>query len=171
MPTADSPPPVLPGPAEPYREAATREKLPDAERRWFTRQGDEQKGPYTAEVLARSLHSGVLKRTSLVRAEDEPEWRPVHTFAALAAPLKLTDEGGVAPRGAAQWSQDPRDRHDPTTEGSYRLGFVAGFLGGIIGFVLVRVIAKGDQTKRGAALGFGVSLALTAVRLLLHYAH
>jgi hypothetical protein len=38
--------------------------------------------------------------------------------------------------------------------GSFGLGFLAGFFGGCIGLILVQVIAKGPQTKKGAGAGF-----------------
>jgi hypothetical protein len=43
------------------------------------------------------------------------------------------------------------------------LGFCAGFFGGCIGFILVRMLAKGADTKRGAAIGFGVGMAVGAI--------
>jgi hypothetical protein len=130
----------------PYREPGQRPKLSEAERRWFTRQGDVEKGPYAADVLARSVKSGVLKRTSLVRAEDETEWRAVHTVDVLMAEVK-------APRGAG-WTHDSRDAVAPEDVGSFGLGFAAGLFGGIIGLILVRLIAKGRETKNGVIAGF-----------------
>jgi hypothetical protein len=45
-------------------------------------------------------------------------------------------------------------------QGSLGLGFCAGFFGGCIGLVLVYIIAKGPETKKGAAIGFGVQMVL-----------
>jgi hypothetical protein len=54
------------------------------------------------------------------------------------------------------------------TNGSFGLGFAAGFFGGCIGLILVRVIAKGSETKRGATIGFVVQAAIGLVlRLVL----
>ncbi len=47
-----------------------------------------------------------------------------------------------------------------TTEGSLPLGALAGFFGGCLGLVLVLVLAKGPQTKKGAWIGFGVAIVL-----------
>lgn len=44
--------------------------------------------------------------------------------------------------------------------GSLGLGFVAGFFGGCIGLGLVYSLAKGSETKKGAAIGFGVGVAM-----------
>jgi hypothetical protein len=37
--------------------------------------------------------------------------------------------------------------------GSTGLGFLAGFFGGLLGLILVFVIAKGAKTKKGAIIG------------------
>jgi len=47
--------------------------------------------------------------------------------------------------------------------GSFGLGFAAGFFGGCIGFILVLAIAKGPETKRGAKIGFLVSIVIGAI--------
>lgn len=38
-------------------------------------------------------------------------------------------------------------------EGSIGLGFLAGFFGGLLGLILVLVMAKGAKTKKGAIYG------------------
>lgn len=45
-------------------------------------------------------------------------------------------------------------------EGTFGGGFAAGFFGGCIGFILVLAIAKGEETKRGAKIGFGIQFVL-----------
>lgn len=45
-------------------------------------------------------------------------------------------------------------------KGSVGLGFVAGFFGSCIGLILVLIIAKGPDTKKGAWIGFGVAVVL-----------
>ena len=47
--------------------------------------------------------------------------------------------------------------------GSFGLGFAAGFFGGCIGYLLVRSLAKGEETKKGARIGFIVAIAISAV--------
>ena len=48
----------------------------------------------------------------------------------------------------------------PVTQGSLPLGILAGFFGGCIGLILVLIIAKGPQTKKGAWIGFAVGMVL-----------
>jgi uncharacterized membrane protein YsdA (DUF1294 family) len=48
-------------------------------------------------------------------------------------------------------------------EGSFPLGFLAGFFGGCIGAVLVQILAKGKSTKNGAWTGFAVAVVLSIV--------
>jgi hypothetical protein len=47
--------------------------------------------------------------------------------------------------------------------GSFGLGFAAGFFGGCIGYLLVRALAKGEETKKGARIGFIAAIAVSAV--------
>jgi hypothetical protein len=51
----------------------------------------------------------------------------------------------------------------PMHTGSFGLGFAAGFFGGCIGWILVAVLAKGAETKKGAGIGFGVAVAVGVV--------
>ena len=51
----------------------------------------------------------------------------------------------------------------PAVTGSLPLGFLAGFFGGCIGLILVHLIAKGPETKKGANIGFVVGLAVGAI--------
>lgn len=48
-------------------------------------------------------------------------------------------------------------------QGSFGLGFVAGFFGGCIGLALVYALAKGPDTKKGAGIGFGVAMAIGVI--------
>jgi len=153
-------------PDGPYRAPGERPKLQAADRRWFTRQGSTEKGPYRASVLASSVKDGRLKETTLVRAEDGTEWRPLHQVDPIASILKEPFPGaGAAPssrrRGAA-----------PAPEGTLGGGFAAGFFGGIIGLIIVLWVSKGPATRRGAALGllaqFIVGFFLQVVRLSSH---
>jgi hypothetical protein len=47
--------------------------------------------------------------------------------------------------------------------GSVGLGFAIGLFGACIGLGLVYTLAKGPDTKKGAAIGFGVFLALCVI--------
>ena len=44
--------------------------------------------------------------------------------------------------------------------GNMALGFLAGFFGGCIGYILVNAMAKGKKTKRGAQFGFITQIAV-----------
>lgn len=48
----------------------------------------------------------------------------------------------------------------PPVQGSLPLGIVAGFFGGCIGLILVLIIAKGPQTKKGAWIGFAIGMVI-----------
>jgi hypothetical protein len=51
----------------------------------------------------------------------------------------------------------------PMTQGSLPLGICAGFFGGCIGLILVLIIAKGPQTKKGAWIGFAIGMVLGVI--------
>jgi hypothetical protein len=139
-------------PGVPYRAQGERPKLTDEERRWFTKQGDVVKGPYPTDALVRSVKNGMLKRTALVRGEDEVEWRPLGEVAALTEAIR-------GPR--AGWTADPRDGAViEAPPGTFAGGFAAGFFGGLIGLIVVHAVAKSAETKRGANVGFFVQLAV-----------
>lgn len=75
--------------------------------------------------------------------------------------------GAPPPGGPSPYA--PPMQYAPSTTpggpvvGSFGLGFAAGFFGGCIGFLLVLAIAKGPETKRGAKVGFIVSIVIGAV--------
>jgi hypothetical protein len=145
-----------------YRESAERAPLPAEERRWYTKQGDDIKGPYKEYALVRAVTDNKLRRSTLVRMEGEADWRPLSEVAEL--------ESQVSPlRAAAPFDARGALAHVPT--GSYRPGFAAGFFGGIIGFAAVSIFAHGTETKRGARHGWLVQivtlLGFRAVLLLL----
>jgi hypothetical protein len=48
-------------------------------------------------------------------------------------------------------------------QGNLPLGFCAGFFGGCIGLILVMSIAKGEETKKGAKIGFGAQLVIGGI--------
>jgi hypothetical protein len=151
-------------PPVPYRRPDERRSLTDAERRWFTKQGDIEKGPYATELVASSFKKGMVKRSTLVRAEDETEWRPITSVDALMAAVR-----GPAPRIPGTSSPDPREGADPALDGNFFGGLAAGFFGGCIGLVLVLAIAKGAATRRGVIFGFVAQVFIgIALRALAH---
>jgi hypothetical protein len=148
-----------------YREQGERPALDPSLRRWFTKQGDAEKGPYDEAALVRAVKRGMLSARTLVRAEDQTEWRP------LADVEQLAKKTAPKPLGRQNAAFDPeRDIH-PDARGDFGLGLAAGLLGGCIGLVLVEALAKGNETKRGARFGFlaqlviGVSLRVLASTL------
>lgn len=135
---------------EPYREKAERPPIPAALRRWYTKNGDVEKGPFDAEVLASSLEGGRIKTTTLVRAEDGTEWQ------------RITDVKALVPKpppAALPADFDERRHGMPAQLGTFGGGFAAGFFGGLIGLLIVLAVAKGEATKRGARIGFGCQIA------------
>jgi hypothetical protein len=46
-------------PDAPYREPGEREKVPDSERRWFTRHGESVGGPFEPAIILRSIEAGL----------------------------------------------------------------------------------------------------------------
>jgi hypothetical protein len=147
-------------PRRPHRAPTS----PDAGRRWFMRKGGDEQGPYTTEMLLRSFHYGSIKRTTLIRAENETEWRPLSTSLDLIAPSDTDTSGEESVRPVLRTDQEVIEYREP---GSFGLGLAAGFFGGIIGFALIRWMARGEKTKAGAALGFFFSAILGLLRLLM----
>lgn len=131
----------------PYRERAERPKIPAEGRRWFTKHDDVEKGPFEEEALVRAVQSNKLKSSTLVRPEDESEWRPLSHVKQLMP---------KATRARADF--DPARDLAAEAHGSFNSGLVAGMLGGCIGLLLVEVLAKHQETKRGARIGFFVQL-------------
>lgn len=60
------------------------------------------------------------------------------------------------------------DEYEPAVvEGTFIGGLAAGFFGGCIGLILVLMIAKGEETKKGAKIGFGAAIVFNIVVRLL----
>jgi hypothetical protein len=144
----------------PYREKAERPPIPVDARRWYTRQGDVEKGPYDEAALVHAVKTKMLRATTLVRAEDETEWRPFSQVERLA---KKTTSGG----GRRRAEFDPERDLSPSARGSFGQGFAAGFFAGIIGYLLVLGFAKGAETKRGALMGFLAQIGVGIVRVVI----
>jgi hypothetical protein len=99
-------------PDAPYREPGEREKVPDSERRWFTRHGDSVGGPFDPAAILRSVEAGLLRSESLVRAEDDTEWRalgsvdalrPVHADPRIRPHRPIAWSGRMARHPAIPW--------------------------------------------------------------------
>ncbi|WP_394827136.1 DUF4339 domain-containing protein [Pendulispora albinea] len=133
----------------PYRETAERPKLAPEERRFFTKRDDVEKGPFERGALLRAIRAGKLHRATLVRAEDESEWRPLSYVKQIDAE--------VAPAPKVEFDAARHLLHDEDS-GSFGKGIVIGLLGGCGGWILAEIFAKGRETKRGARIGFVVQL-------------
>jgi hypothetical protein len=142
-----------------YREQAERPALSPRERRYFTKSGDVEKGPFPLDALVRGVQSSVLRMSALVRAEDEADWRPLRVLPELRRAL-----APLAPR------RDARPLYErelvPAERGNFPGGFAAGFCGCIIGWMIVEGVARGGRTKAAARLGFATAAALVFCSLM-----
>jgi hypothetical protein len=145
-----------------YREKAERAPLPPEDRRWYTKHGDDVKGPFEEDALVRAVKDNKLRRSTLVRMEGEADWRPMSEVPEI--------ESKISPLRAPS-SFDARSAFATVPTGSYGSGFVAGFLAGFLGFIGVYIFSQGTETKRGARHGLGLQLiailVLRAVMLML----
>jgi hypothetical protein len=129
-------------------------------RRWFTKARGLEKGPFEPDALRRSLRAGTVKRTTLVRAEDEQDWRPLHAVREIL-------QAQLPP-------EPPRTAPPPPAEDTKLvvLGILAcgltyvGLPLAIVGIVLTRKKLRSAPTKN-ARLGYVLSLAGLAVQVLL----
>jgi hypothetical protein len=137
----------------PYRDKGERRPLAEDERRWLTKQGDVEKGPFDRDTLVRAVKAGRLRPTTLVRAEDETDWRPFASIESL--------NRGATPAVMAEY--DERAALMPSAQGHFGLGLVIGFFGGCLGAIIVQVTSTGPQTKKGAWAGFGLQFAVGVV--------
>lgn len=70
---------------------------------------------------------------------------------------------GQPPHGGGYYGPPGGAMMAPAEPGSMAVGFLAGLFGGCIGLVLVHLIAKGADTKKGAAIGFAAQMVLWLV--------
>jgi hypothetical protein len=72
---------------DPYREPDSRPTMLESPR-WYVRRDetDPEEGPFSKELIQRSVDNGVLNSTFLVRAEDEPYWHLLGAVEALRPP-------------------------------------------------------------------------------------
>ncbi len=96
---------------DPYRKPGERAPIPPHLRLWLTKSGDVVKGPFDVEAIRQSFKDGYIKSSTLVRAEDEAEWRPLSevkeiTLGVAAAPPKEEEAPGSSStplREASVW--------------------------------------------------------------------
>ncbi len=143
-----------------YRKPGKRKNVPRSQQSWFMQNADgSEKGPFALEALVASGKASRLRLTTPVRPEAEAEWRPL---SALMAEEAVRLEGSSSGASASAREEAPL--------GSFGAGLCAGLFGGIIGFALVSLMAKGTDTKRGARWGFiaqcvfGLGFRLLAAR-------
>ncbi len=129
---------------DPYRKQAERPQIPKELRRWYTKAGEIAKGPFDAAAIARSYRDGYLKGTTLVRAEDEAEWRPLSKIKELtiqaASPPPPSLRGGPPLSSATS---------EVRTGGTFWGGFAAGVLAGLLAVIIVYVTKTEPETRRG----------------------
>jgi hypothetical protein len=126
--------------------------------RFFTKTNDVVKGPYETSSIQKSLDDERISPNTLVRGEDETDFVPVAehpTFERIAKKKKEIAAAQSPNRGAY-------DDGGHVERGSFGLGFLAGMCG-IVGLLLVRAMAKGEETKKGATVGFIVCVVVVLV--------
>ena len=141
----------------PYRKPGEPAPIPRELRRWFTKSDAGTKGPFEASALLLSLKEGYLKATTLVRAEDEVEWRP------LGGVYELAVERPARPRSSSALPE-PATRLAPM--GSYAGGFLLGIFLGLLGLIIA-FIRREPETRRGARNGFFARLIFVLLVVLL----
>lgn len=153
-----------------YREPGKRKKIPKKLRNWFIQNADgTEKGPFEYDSLISSCKDDRLKPTTLVRPEDETEWRPLKTLLDKEADKALKKASAAGHVTAGRSYSGDSDYEDP---GNFGAGLLAGLCCGILGFLVVTVTAKGSETKRGARWGLIIQFALgILVRLFAAAAH
>ena len=102
----------------PYRKPGEPAPVPKELRRWFTKSGDVEKGPFEASAVRRSLKEGYIKPTTLVRAEDEREWRELSSVPELSGRV-------VLPRPTFASEPSPPVAAVVASNGSFWGGFAA----------------------------------------------
>ncbi len=121
-----------------------------------SREGEPDKGPYDLDALRTSRKRMLLKDDTLVREESSEEWAPLKSLFVEEERAKTrADLGGPSRERVREMAAE--------SKGSFGLGFAAGFLGGCIGLGIVYATSKGEETKRGALIGFGVQAAVGIV--------
>lgn len=141
----------------PYRKPGEPAPIPRELRRWFTKSNASEKGPFEASAILLSLKEGYLKTTTLVRAEDETEWRPLGGVYELAVERASCPRSPSAPRG-------PAPRLAPS--GSYAGGFLLGIFLGLLGMIIAYV-RREPEARRGARNGFLARLVFVLFVVLL----
>lgn len=151
----------------PYRKLAEPSPVRRELRRWYTKSGEVEKGPFEASALRRSLKDGHLRATTLVRGEDQTEWRPVTDVTDITR--GVPPSARASPRPAA--SPQPFAPADESTKtliyGALACGLTyVGLVFGIMGLLLARKQLRsgaGKYTRAGYILsivGIGIQLAL-----------
>lgn len=148
----------------PYRKPGEPAPVPRHLRRWYTKAGDVEKGPYDAFAIHGSVKDGYLKSATLVRAEDELEWRPLSSVRELVSPGVRRPTGELLPRFGREEREPPQ-----APRGNYWAGFAVSLVAGLLGLVIILVASKESETRRGALPGFLVRIGLTVVLVALMF--
>jgi len=129
---------------------------------WFTKTPDGAvHGPYATEAMVRAVRSGELAPSTLVRLDEEGDWRRLVDVPELWGDGPDARPDASPYRRPAPAPSDGRVAFDSPQVGSFGGGFCAGFFGGCIGVVVVHAIATtGTETRRGAKVGFAVGVAI-----------
>jgi hypothetical protein len=79
----------------------------------------------------------------------------------------LSDYGVGAPAAGGAAIVPASAASAAPTQGSFGLGFIAGFFGNVVGLALVLMIAQGPSTRRGAGIGFITSVVVGLLVMVL----
>jgi hypothetical protein len=139
--------------ATPYRKPGEPAPIAKEHRRWFTKSNDVEKGPFEASAVRRSLRDGYIKPATLVRAEDEREWRELSSIPELT--------GRAVVRSPRIHRVEEALPVQPVPLGSFWGGFAATIFFGLLALVIVLVSTKAPDTRRGAIRGYLTRIGLT----------
>lgn len=156
-----------------------------ASERYFVRDGDRDKGPYTLRQLREAVAATAIAEDALVHAEGQEATRPLGEVLREARGAR---QASAAPPARREESRKPRAAGRPTAShdvyappgddglaagddgyvpdaGSYWKGFALGFFFGCIALLLSS--RSRSETRRGITHGFAVAAALTVIRIAL----
>ncbi len=94
--------------------------------KWFTKHGDEVKGPLEGSAVRGSVAAGRLGPKTWIRREDEAEFVPIGQHPLFNGPAD------AAPANVAFSGAFDERAHAVIPPGSFGLGFCAGFFGGLM---------------------------------------
>jgi type IV pilus assembly protein PilA len=142
------------------------------EAKWFyTRGGQQQEGPVSAESVRQMLMTGHILPWDLAWCEGMPQWQPLHAIPDFAAVAQMKATAGV-PGGTLGYQGQATV---PTSE-SYRNAVIAfvvslvslvccGFVFGVVAIVLA-VTSQNEMKRSGDLRGYGFATAALIIGII-----